>query len=206
MQQGNINYMSLLGKGRLTCDGKYGHYLMDCMVQYNLMLHLNLIWSHNNASLLGSYEYFIFIKLKVKFQCCVSVLHYNSMSDIRTQESMNKFRISDIPSEYTYPTRVLVLPIACSLQRRATNFGWNSDIRNVIKILQNVLDSFRSMIEVVVFGFFFLFPCTELIALFGIQLQDQPPASQWELSVGLRQAGALSLPGWQERKLYCSMV
>lgn len=71
----------------------------------------------------GSYEYFMFIKLKVKFHCYVSMLHYNSISEIRTQETMNKFDISDIPSEYPFPTRELMLPILCSLQRSAINFG-----------------------------------------------------------------------------------
>lgn len=129
---------------------------------------------------------------------------------------MNKFDISDIPSEYPFPTRVLVLPILYSLQRSTKNFGWNSDIRNVFQIFQSNLDSFRFMIKVVLvfyfllaflkLVFFFIFPCTELVALFGIQLQDQPPASWWEVSVGLKQAGALSLAGWQERKLYWGMI
>lgn len=118
------------------------------------MLCLNLILSHNN-SFFCSYEYFMFIKLKVKFHCCVSVLHYNSITDIRTQKNMNKFDISDNPSEYPFPTRVFVLPILCSLQRSTKKFGWNSDIRNVIQIFQSNLDSFRFMTKVVLVFFFF---------------------------------------------------
>lgn len=64
----------------------------------------------------------MFIKLNVKFHCCVSVLHYNSISDIRYQESMNKFSISDVPSEYPFPTRELVLPILCSLTKKNNKF------------------------------------------------------------------------------------
>lgn len=96
-----IIYVIVGQRQTLTCDSKYSHYLMDCMVLYK------------NA-FFGSYEYFMFIKVKLKFHCFVSMLHYNSISDIRTQENMNKFDISDIPSKYPFPTTLLVLPILCS--------------------------------------------------------------------------------------------
>lgn len=102
----------------------------------------------------GSYEYFMFIKLKVKFYCYVSMLHYNSISDIRTQETMNKFDISDILREYPFPTREPMLSILCSLQSSTINFGWNSDTRNVIQIFQDIFDRFRLMIKVHFFLFF----------------------------------------------------
>lgn len=82
---------------------------------------------------------------------------------------MNKFDISDIPSEYPFPTRVLVLPILYSLQRSTKNFGWNSDIRNVFQIFQSNLDSFRFMIKVVLV-FYFLLAFLKLVFFFYFSL------------------------------------
>lgn len=67
-----------------------------------------LTWSKVTIMLFScSYVYFIFIKLKVRFHSCVSMLCYNCDSDIRTQESRSKFHTSK-----TFHTNILS-PLGC---------------------------------------------------------------------------------------------
>lgn len=118
-----------------------------------------------------SYVYFIFFKLKVLCNCYVSVLHYNSDSDIRIHERMNKFHtLKTSHTNRFFPTRVLVLPILSPLQRSTRKF-WMK-LRYQKQDPNSSTHSWQLQVHDKS-----EFSCTELVALFGIQLWDQFPAS-----------------------------